>query len=104
PGSASPPYPGTLSSEPATQTPVSSPMVTVYSGAGRPRTVELGCFIRTGSNSLNQSNTPGYASIGSVTLPALETDRAIGDAITSPALYEDQKASAGPIHLIQVFP
>jgi hypothetical protein len=53
---------------------------------------------------LNQFNTPEYASIGSVTLPALETDQAIENAVTSPTLYVDQKASTGPIHLMQLFP
>ncbi|HTZ23663.1 MAG TPA: hypothetical protein VMC83_06700 [Streptosporangiaceae bacterium] len=103
PGSASPPSPGTLSFEPATQTSVPSSAVGVYPGAGRSRTFELGCFTRTKSNSLNRSNTPGYASIGSVTLPTLETDQAIENAISSPTLYDAQKTSAGPVHLIEVF-
>jgi len=104
PGSANPPHAGTLVSEPVTQTLPPASVVTAYSGAGRSRTVKLGCFIQTRSNSLNQSSTPEYASIGSVTLPALETDQAIEDAVTAPTLYVDQKTSAGPIHLMQVFP
>jgi hypothetical protein len=104
PGSASPSHPGTLLSEPTTQTAVPASTVTAYLGAGPSRTVKLGCFARTRSNSLNQSNTPEYASIGSVTLPALETDQAIAGAATTPTLYEDQQGPAGPVHLVQVFP
>jgi hypothetical protein len=103
PGSASPPSPGTLSFEPATLTSVPSSAVGVYPGAGRSRTFELGCFTRTKSNSLSRSNTPGYASIGSVTLPTLETDQAIENANSSLTLYEAHTTSAGPAHLIEVF-
>ena len=103
PRSANSPHPGTLVSEPVAQTSAPASAVTVYSGAGRSRTVKLGCFIRVRSNSLNQSNTPGYASIGSVTLPALETDQTLQGALTAPTLYEDRETSAGPIRLIQVF-
>lgn len=102
-GSARPPSPGTLSSEPATQAPVPSSTVGVYPGSGRSRTFALGCFVRTKSNSLNRSNTPGYASIGSVTLPTLETDQAIENAVSPLTLYEAQKTSAGPVRLIEVF-
>ena len=104
PGSANSPHPGTLVSEPVAQTSAPAPTVAVYSGAGPSRTLKLGCFARIRSNSLNQSNTPGYASIGSVTLPALETDQALQGAVTAPTLYEDRGTSAGPIRLFQVFP
>jgi hypothetical protein len=104
PRSANSPHPGTLVSEPVAQTPGAASAVTVYSGAGWSRTVKLGCFIRVRSNSLNQSNTPGYASIGSVTLPALETDQTLQGALTAPTLYEDRETSGGLIRLIQVFP
>jgi hypothetical protein len=104
PRSANSPHPARLVSEPVTQTSVPASAVTVYSGAGRSRTVKLGCFIRVGSNSLNQSNTPGYASIGSVTLPALETDQTLQGALTAPTLYEDRETAAGPVRLIEVFP
>jgi hypothetical protein len=104
PGSANSPHPGVLVSEPAAQTPVPTSTVTTYSGTGLARTVKLGCFIRTRSNSLNKSNTPGYASIGSVTIPALETDSAMQSAVASPRLYEGWKTSGGPAQLIQVFP
>jgi hypothetical protein len=102
-GSARPPLPGILSSEPTTQTPVPSSTVGVYPGSGRSGTFPLGCFVRTKSNSLNRSNTPGYASIGSVTLPTLETDQAIENAVSALTLYEAQKTSAGPVHLVEVF-
>jgi hypothetical protein len=104
PGSANSPYLGKLVSEPVTQTSVAAPGVTVFSGAGKTRSVKLGCFIRVQSNSFNQSNTPGYASIGSVTLPALETDQALQGALTNPTLYEERGISAGSIRLFQVFP
>lgn len=104
PRSANSPHPGTLVSEPIEQASAPASAVTVYSGAAWFRTVKLGCFIRVRSNSLNQSNTPGYASIGSVTLPALETDQTLQGALTVPTLYEDRETSSGPIHLIQVFP
>ncbi len=104
PGSAASRHPGSLVSEFAAQAPVLASTVTVYSGAGPSRTVGLGCFIRTRSNSLNKSNTPGYASIGGVTLPALETDQAIEDAETSPVMYAGQGGPGSPAHLLQVFP
>lgn len=104
PGSANSPHPGVLVSEPAARTPVPASTVTIYSSTSPARTVKLGCFIRTRSDSLNKSNTPGYASIGSVTLPALETDPAMQSAVASPRLYEGQKIPGGPAQLIQVFP
>jgi len=97
-------HPGLLLSEPAAQTTVSATPVTVYSGTTPSRNVKLGCFIRTRSNSINNSNTPGYASIGGVTLPSLETDQAMQTLSSAPTLYEDQSTSASPIHLVQVFP
>ncbi len=104
PGSANSSHPGTLVSEPVVQTSIPASAVTVYSGTGPTSTVKLGCFIRVRSNSLSQSNTPGYGSIGSVTLPALETDQTLEGAVATPTLYEDREAPAGPIRLIQVFP
>ena len=104
PGSANSPHPGKLVSEPVAQTSVPAPGVTVFSGAGKPRTVKLGCFIRVQSNSFNQTNMPGYGSIGSVTLPALETDQTLQGALTAPTLYEERGISAGSTRLYQVFP
>ena len=106
PRSAASPHPGMLVSELASQTSASASAVTVYSGAGAgwSKPIKLGCFIRVRSNSLNQSNTPGYASIGSVTLPALETDQTLQAVQKAPTLYEDWDTSGGLIRLIQVFP
>lgn len=77
----------------------SSPTVTVQEGEGSSlRPVYLRCF---------SPLPPGQAAPGiqSVTLPALETDQAIGSIQTSsPTLYVEHNGSGNPTGLFQVFP
>lgn len=102
--SAKPAHPATLVSTPALQ-PGQIATVNVMSGVGEPgRPFSLGCFARTRSNSITSSNTPGYGSIASVTLPTLETDAAIEGSSVAPTLYEYKKSSSGPVSLVQAFP
>jgi len=76
----------------------SSPDVTVQQGEGSPRGhVYLRCFSPPPAGQA----APG---IQGVTLPALETDQAIGSIQTSPTLYVEHNGSSGLAGLFQVFP
>jgi len=76
----------------------SSPTVTVRVGEGSsPGHIDLNCF---------SSLRPGQAAPGiqGVTLPALETDQAIGSIQSSPTLYVEHNGSGDLTGLFQVFP
>jgi len=87
----------TTEAAPQAQAP-SSPAVTVQEGEGSPpRPIYLRCFSPPPAGQA----APGIAN---VTLPALETDQAIGSIQASPTLYVEHYPSGGQTGLLQVFP
>jgi hypothetical protein len=106
PGQTSFPQSSKLYSEAVQQMPAPYMTVTAHFGVGLSGSFKLGCFLppATASKSQSQFAPPGYATIASVTLPALETDQNMKAAQATSVLYAEQNTLAGPANLVQVFP
>jgi len=99
------PQSGGLYSEAVQQMPAPYMTVAAHFGVGPSSRFKLGCFSPPAKASKSQSplTPPGYATIASVTLPALETDQDMQAAQATSVLYAEHNTSVGPASLIRVF-